>query len=279
VVVLAQRGRGVALTPVPYRRLALHVDDDGVATATLGEAAAGPVFDEALLEDLIVLGQRVAGDARIRVLVLTGEQETFSAGGDADWLRRMRDDSIAGNVALSLRLEGMYRGLDRLPQPVVGRLNGDALAAGTGLAAVCDIAIAVDDARFGFGDTHIGLAPAVVAPYFVAKVGPSFARAVFLTCERFDAHRALVAGLVHEVVTREGLDRAVTRAVSALLRGGPVALAAAKRLPAEVHGRDPASVALRNAELVSGLRAGDEGQEGTSALLEGRLPRWAVSRA
>lgn len=263
------------MNPPRYRRVDVERDADGVATATMRPVAAGPIFDEALLDDLLALTEHVAADRGVRVLVLTGAGATFSSGGDVQWLRRMRDADLDSNVALSLRLERLYRGLDRLPQPVVGRVAGDAIAAGTGLVATCDVVVAVRGARFGFGDAQLGLAPAVVAPYVVAKVGQSFARAVFLTGERFDATRALAAGLVHEVVEPADLDRTVAGVVAALLRGAPTALAAAKRLPARVAGRDPADVAEAGARLVSELRASPEGQEGTTALLERRPPRWA----
>lgn len=247
-----------------------EVDARGVATITMDRSEVRNAFDDALIADLTAAAGRVAADNAVRVVVLTGAGEVFSAGADLNWMRRMRDYSFEENVADSERMDAMFRAFYDLPKPLVGRINGHALGGGTGLVAVCDLAIATDAATFGFTETRLGLAPAVISPYVVRKVGRSFARAMFVTGERFGAARALAAGLVHEVVPADGLDAAVQRAVDRCLLAGPRAAAAAKRLP-DIALEPLEDAAHQTVRLIAELRVGDEGQAGMGAFFE-RVP-------
>jgi methylglutaconyl-CoA hydratase len=249
-------------------------DGRGVATVTMDRPATRNAFDERLVAELRAAADRLAADPALRVVVLTGAGEVFSAGADLAWMRAMKDYTYEENLAEARALGAMYRALYELPQPLIGRVNGHALGGGTGLVAVCDIAIAADAALFGFTEVTLGLAPAVIAPYVVRKVGRSFARALFVTGERFDASRARAHGLVHEVVPADGLDDAVADAVTRCLRGGPHAAATAKRIPDLALG-DLDDAAPRMAELIAGIRVGDEAQAGMTAFLERRLPPWS----
>jgi methylglutaconyl-CoA hydratase len=252
----------------------LRRDERGVATLTMCRPAARNAFDEPLVAQLTAAGEALAADEAVRVVVLTGSGGAFSAGADLAWMRSMGEGSRDDNVAGARRVGRMLRVLYDLPKPLVGRVNGAALGGGAGLVAVCDAAVAADDALFGFTEVRLGLAPAVIAPYVVRKVGRSFARWAFVTGERVDAPRALAEGLVHRVVSSDGLDGAVEATVASCLRAGPEAVAWAKRLPdLALSGLDDA--ADRMAELLAGLRAGPEGQEGMTAFLERRAPSWA----
>jgi methylglutaconyl-CoA hydratase len=170
-------------------------------------------------------------------------------------------------------MNAMFRALYDLPKPLIGRINGHALGGGTGLVAVCDVAIATQTALFGFTEVVLGLAPAVISPYVVRKVGRSFARSVFVTGERFDAERALSAGLVHQVVGPHALDQAVEAAVDRCLRAGPHAIAAAKRLP-DLALQPLDAAQQETVRIIAGLRVGDEGQEGMQAFFDRRSPSW-----
>jgi methylglutaconyl-CoA hydratase len=254
----------------------LRVDRDGrgVATVTMDRAEVRNAFDERLIAELTAVAEQLAGDDGVRVVVLTGAGPVFSAGADLGWMRSMREYSYDENVEDATRMAGMFRTLYDLPKPLIGRINGHALGGGTGLTAVCDIAIAVEGATFGFTEVLLGIAPAVISPYAVRKTGRSFARSVFVTGERFDADRALRAGLVHEVVADvDALDAAVAQAVDRCLKAGPRAAAAAKRLPDIALG-DLDAATEQTVALIAELRIGDEGQEGMGAFFDKRPPAW-----
>lgn len=252
-------------------------DPRGVATVTMDRAEVRNAFDGRLVRELAAAAVDVAEDPGVRVVVLTGAGTAFSAGADLDTMRAMGAGAYEDNVAEATRTAGMLRALYELPKPLVGRINGHALGGGAGLAAVCDVAVAVSDATFGFTEVRLGLAPAVISPYVVRKVGRSFACAHFVTGERFGAERARQAGLVHQLVAAEGLDAAVGEVVERCLLAGPRAAAVAKRLP-EVALGPLDEVVDQTVEAIADLRAGEEGQEGIAAFLERRPPSWASGR-
>jgi methylglutaconyl-CoA hydratase len=257
-----------------FSTLRVDVDDRGVATITMDRPEVRNAFNDTLIAELRAAATGLGSDETVRVVVLTGAGDIFSAGADLNWMRSMKEWTFAENVEDSTRMNAMFRALYELPKPLIGRINGHALGGGTGLTAVCDIAIAVEGSLFGFTEVVLGLAPAVISPYVVRKVGRSFARATFVTGERFDADRALGAGLVHQVVSRDGLDEAVGAAVQRCLKAGPQAAAAAKTLPDLALGPlDEA--AAQTVRIIAGLRVGDEGQEGMSAFFDKRRPAWA----
>ncbi|MGH8884706.1 MAG: enoyl-CoA hydratase-related protein [Egibacteraceae bacterium] len=257
-------------------RIQVTVDGRGVATVTMDRPEVRNAFDGPLIAQLGEAAGVLGGDPAVRVVVLTGVGGVFSAGADLDWMGSMKDHTFEEHLADSARVNAMLRALYDLPVPLVGRVNGHALGGGVGLVAVCDVGIAAEDARFGFPEVTLGLAPAVISPYVVRKVGHSFARAVFVTGEQFDADRALAAGLVHQVVASAGLDRAVGAAVDRCLRAGPQAVAVAKRL-ADLALRPLDEATAATPALIAALRVSDEGQEGMQAFLGRRPPSWLPS--
>jgi len=172
----------------------------------------------------------------------------------------------------------MFAAIDALPVPVVGRVQGAALGGGAGLAAVCDIVVAADSALFGFTETKLGILPAVISPFALAKIGRSAARELFLTGARFSAARAKEIGLVHAVVAEAQLDVAVDDYVRELLTAGPQAVAAAKALIGEVWPRTAADAAAITSAAIAERRVSPEGQEGLNAFLEKRKPSWIGAR-
>ena len=257
-----------------FTTLRIDRDDRGVATITMDRAQVRNAFDDTLIAELRGAAQSLGDDDSVRVVVLTGAGDIFSAGADLNWMRSMKEWTFDENVEDSSRMNAMFKALYDLPKPLIGRINGHALGGGTGLTAVCDIAIAVEGALFGFTEALLGLAPAVISPYVVRKVGRSFARATFVTGERFAAPRALEAGLVHEVVGDVGeLDAAVEAAVGRCLKAGPAAVAAAKQLP-DLALLPIDEAALQTVRIIAGLRVGDEGQEGMAAFFDKRRPGW-----
>ncbi len=171
----------------------------------------------------------------------------------------------------------MFGALDRLPIPLIGRIQGAALGGGAGLAAVCDIVIAAEDAAFAFTEVKLGILPAVISPFVLAKIGRSAARELFLTGARFSAARAREIGLVHAVCDPQELDRVTAKYVNDLMTSAPEAVAAAKRLIAEVSTRTPASASAYTIDAIAARRVSPEGQEGMKAFLAKRPPSWTSS--
>jgi enoyl-CoA hydratase/carnithine racemase len=242
----------------------LRIDRDGaILRVTLARPERRNAFDAELIAALREAFSDV-GDARL--VLLAGRGESFCDGADVEWQRSAIDLSFDENVEDAMRLYSMMRAIDECPAPVVARIQGYALGGGSGLAAAVDIAIAAEDAVFGFPEVKLGIIPAVISPFVLPKIGPGAARRYFLTGERFGAETALRIGLVHEVAS--DLDAAVDRVLSVLLAGGPEAVRAAKRLVRE------APEAPEVAHRAAALRTSPEGQEGLRAFLEKRDAAW-----
>jgi methylglutaconyl-CoA hydratase len=250
-----------------------QIDGRGVARLTLNRPEVRNAFNAALIAEITNAVSSLPPEAR--VLVLGGEGKVFCAGADLEWMRSMAGFSREENVADSGALEKMFAALDSCPVPVVGRIHGAAMAGATGLVACCDVAIASEGTIFAFTETKLGLVPAVISPYVIRRVGYAFARAAFLTAERFDAKRAYEAGLVHAVVPENQLDEAVERTVGDFLQAAPGALVKTRRLLEEVWGHKPSEVAELTVSTIAEVRAGEEAQEGMAAFFEKRKPRWA----
>jgi methylglutaconyl-CoA hydratase len=245
---------------------ALRIGRDGPRLrVTIARPERRNAFDAALIAELAAAFSDVS-DAR--VVILAGDGPSFCAGADVDWQRSAIDLSYDENVEDAMRLYGMMEAIDGCPAPVVARVQGYALGGGSGVVACCDVAIAGEDAVFGFSEVKLGIIPAVISPFVVPRIGAGAARRYFLTGERFDARTALRIGLVHEVTG--DLDAAVDRVVAELLTSGPEAAREAKRLVRErPTGVDTAHIAAR-------LRTSTEGQDGLRAFLERRKPGWVT---
>jgi methylglutaconyl-CoA hydratase len=248
------------------------IDARGVARLTLDRPEVRNAFDDQLIAAVTERVSALPDSAR--VLVLAGEGKAFCAGADLNWMRSMRAFTYEENIADSSRLRGMFEALDACSVPVVGRIHGAAMAGATGLVACCDVAVATDDCVFAFTEVRLGLVPAVISPWVVRKVGYAFARAAFLSAERFDADRAYEAGLVHRVVRPEELDDVVEEYVRGFLSAAPGALRRTRALIEAVHGREPADVREITVRTIAEARVSEEGQEGIASFFEKREPRW-----
>lgn len=239
--------------------------DGEILRVTLARPEQRNAFDAALISEL---AEAFVDVGRVRAVVLAGDGPSFSAGADVEWMRASAELSYDENVADALALRRMLEAIDRCPAPVVARVHGHALGGGCGLVACSDVVVAAERTVFAFSEVKLGIVPAVISPFALAKIGPSAARRYFLTGERFDAATALRIGLVHEVAG--DVDEAVDRVVGDLLSAGPRAVRAAKRLILDAP-LDGAETARRIAER----RTSDEGQEGLRAFLERRPPSWS----
>jgi methylglutaconyl-CoA hydratase len=233
-------------------------------------------FNAPLIEALRAAFETLGEDASVRAIVLAGNGKTFCGGADINWMRDSLGLTREENVEDARRLSRMLRTIDRVPVPVIARVQGAALGGGAGLAAVCDVVVAADDAVFGFTETKLGILPAVISPFVLAKVGRSQARALCLTGERFGAARALAIGLVHEVVPAADLDAAVARVLREIATASPTGAAATKRLLAAVADRSYDETLEVTASAIADQRTSAEGQEGLRAFLERRKPVWAL---
>jgi methylglutaconyl-CoA hydratase len=243
---------------------ALRIERDGdVLRLTLARPETRNAFDAALIAEL---AEAFVDVGKSRVVLLAGDGPSFCAGADVEWMRASVDLDYEANVADANALRGMLDAIDRCPAPVLARVQGHALGGGAGLVACSDVAIAETGAVFAFSEVKLGIIPAVISPYALAKIGPSAARRYFVTGERFDAATALRIGLVHEVA--DDLDAAVDRLLAELRSAGPKAARHAKRLVLDRP--DGPDTARRIAER----RTSDEGQEGLKAFLERRRPSW-----
>jgi methylglutaconyl-CoA hydratase len=209
-----------------------------------------------------------------RVVVLRGNGPSFSAGADIGWMRESLHFSRQENLEDALRMSDMFAAIDSCRKPVVARVHGAALGGGMGLIAVADIVVAAEHTVFGFTEAKLGIIPAVISRFVLPKVGESWARALFLTGERFGSALAREIGLVHWIVPLSGLDGAVEDRVGELMSAGPNAAQEAKALVAASRGQGPEDLRDMTADWIAGLRTSAEGQEGLGAFLDRRKPSW-----
>jgi methylglutaconyl-CoA hydratase len=211
----------------------------------------------------------------IRAIVLGGRGPSFCAGADLEWMRAMAAFSRDENLREAQALADLFFTVYQSSKPIVARVHGAALGGGSGLVAACDIPVAALGTQFGFTEVRLGIVPAVISPYVIAKIGESAARELFLTGERFEAVKAAEIGLVRAAVPEEDLDAVVEARVQELLKSGPRAIAEAKALIREVAWRRVEDVQRYTVERIADVRVSPEGQEGMRAFLEKRKPDWS----
>jgi len=251
------------------------IDASGTATVTLNRPQVHNAFDDALIAALIATFEGLAGNPAVRVIVLRGAGQSFSAGGDLNWMRRMASYSHDENMADAAELGRLMSTLDTLPKPTIARVHGAVFAGGIGLVACCDIAVADQETIFCVSETRLGLVPAVISPYLVRAMGQRAARRYFLTAERFTAADAKRLGLIHEAAPAGELDQMIEEVVAALREGGAGAQVRSKRLIAEVADRPvDASVIDLTVRAIAAARASEEAREGLAAFFAKRKPRW-----
>jgi len=245
-----------------------------VATVTLDRPEVHNAFDETLIASLAAAFRDLGARVDLRAVVLRGNGPSFSAGADVNWMRSSLNWPHEQNIADATALAHLFETINTCPLAVVGRIHGAAMGGGVGLVACCDIAIAAEDTRFAFSEVKLGLVPATISPYVIAKIGQTHARALFVTGERFDAARALAMGLVHRVVSADMLDAAVVATLKQLRSSGPRAIRAAKELALTVGDMPSDAVTSMTVETIASIRVTPEAQEGVRAFLEKRHATW-----
>jgi methylglutaconyl-CoA hydratase len=250
-----------------------------VATVTLNRPEVRNALNAELIMALRDTFLGLAKDPSVRVVVLDAEGPVFCAGGDLHWMKASLNASAAENLADSQNLAAMFMAIYDCPKPVIAKIQGDAFGGGCGLVAVCDIAVASKDARFCFSEVKLGLVPAVISPYVLAKIGPGKARRYFLTAEIFNAKSARKMGLIHENIKSDdaALDDWVQTFCDDLLRNGPEAMTATKQLIDTVPQMPWQEALAYTPKLLAERRVSAEAQEGMKAFFEKRSPAWWMS--
>lgn len=257
-----------------WQTLTLTTDMRGVAVVTLNRPDKHNAMNAAMIDELSALEAALAADAAVRVVVLTGAGESFCAGGDLGWMQAQMAASASERAAGARRLAGMLGAWNALPKPVIGRVQGPAYGGGIGLISVCDVAVGVDSARFGLTETRLGLIPATIGPYVLARLGEAMARRVFMSARLFPAGEAVALGLLARAVPGAELDAAVEAEVRPYLACAPGAVASAKALALKLGGAiTPEQVDHSIAELVARWES-DEAAEGIAAFFGKRKAAW-----
>jgi methylglutaconyl-CoA hydratase len=248
----------------------------GIACVSLNRPEVRNAFNAELIDALRAAFLTLAQDDSVRVVVLTGIGKSFCGGADVGWMRDSLGLTAEENVRDAVRMSEMFRAIDTCSKPVIGRVHGAALGGGAGLAAVCDVVVASSETIFGFTETKLCIIPAVISPFVLAKIGVSAARALCFTGERFDAERARRIGLIHDIVPLADLDARIEAIEIEFATSGPGAIAAAKRLIADVRETSYAQTKDLTARAIAAQRTTPEGQEGLRAFLERRAPGWVA---
>lgn len=253
----------------------LVVDARGVATLTLARADKLNALSQAMIDALTQAAARIAADRRIRVVVLAAAGPTFCAGGDLGWMRDQMAADTPTRRAAATSLAQMLGALDSLPQPLIGRIQGNAFGGGVGLACVCDVAIGVQTAKFGLTETRLGLIPATIGPYVLARIGAARARRVFLSGRVFGADEAVALDVLARAVAADALDDAIAAEVAPYLSCGPEAVAAAKAYARSLGPVIDAAVIARSVDALIACWDGAEAAEGIAAFFDKRAPDWS----
>lgn len=258
----------------------LEVEDRGaVRWLWLNRPEVRNAFNDALISEIAAAFADVEASAAVRVVVVAARGTAFCAGADLNWMRSMAEFSHAENHADALKVARMFHAVHSCSRPVIARVQGDAYGGGVGLAAACDIVIAADAVNFGLSEVRLGIVAATISPHLVRAMGARQAARYMLTAEKFPAAQAKTLGLVHEVTKANGLDYEVERQANVLLSASPAALAATKRLLADVVEAPMDDVLLAGtAKGIADARVSPEGREGIAAFLEKRAPSWVPKK-
>lgn len=260
------------------RTITLATDDRGVATLTLNRPERHNALSGEMCDELAAAAAELNAASGLRAVVLTGAGASFCAGGDLGWMRDQFAATRAGRLAEARRLAGMLRALNELDLPLIGRVNGAAYGGGVGMMSVCDVAVVADGAQFGLTETRLGIIPATISPYVLARMGEGRARTVFFSARIFDAAEAQALGLAARVVPAEALDAAVEAEVAPYFTTAPGAVTAAKRLARSLGPRIDEAVIEATIARLADVWETEEAQAGVAAFLEKRPAPWSPAR-
>ncbi|MCB4454649.1 crotonase/enoyl-CoA hydratase family protein [Leisingera sp. McT4-56] len=257
-----------------FETITLDTDARGVCTLTLNRAEKHNAMSGQMLQELTQAAKQLAGDDTVRVVVLTGAGKSFCAGGDLAWMRAQMDADAETRAREARVLAEMLMALNTLPKPLIGAVQGNAFGGGVGMASVCDVAIGADHLKMGLTETKLGLIPATIGPYVIARMGEAKARRVFMSARLFGAAEAVELGLLAKAVPADQLAEAVEAEVAPYLNCAPGAVAAAKKLARDLGPRLDDSVIDHTIKALVERWEGPEAGEGIAAFFDKRKPAW-----
>ncbi len=246
------------------------------AYITLNRPAVKNAMNNQMVLDIIAAFEALRDNREIRAIVLSGAAGTFCAGGD---IKEMAQAVQVGETDnFSGTLDKMLRAINEAPQVVIAKVEGAAMGGGFGIVCVADIAIASTEAKMGLPEVRLGIVPALISPYVIERVGLTRARELMLTGRRFDGQTAQQYGIVHEAVVPEELDMRLQVILDEIKQCSPNALAACKRLIFAVKDASTTATVDYRTNLLTELRRSEDGQEGMTAFVEKRPPRWVTNK-
>ena len=266
--------RGNAGLAGRFETLKIERDGRGVVTLWLNRPEKKNAMSAQMIADLTEFAQTVGQETETRAVVMRGAGDVFCAGGDLGWMKQQIKADRAGRMAEARKLAMMLQAVNELPRPVIGSIHGGAFGGGVGLACVCDVAIADSSCKFGLTETKLGLIPATISPYVIARLGEGKARRVFMSSRRFSAQEAQALGVIADHVPAEALEARVESEVVPYLTVAPGAVAASKALARSLGPRIDAAVIEDTISRLADTWEGDEALEGIDAFLNKRTPRW-----
>lgn len=256
--------------------ISIEVDARGVATLTLNRPEKHNALSAQMLAELTQAAHDLGRDSAVRVVVLRGAGKSFCAGGDLDWMRAQMQADADTRAREAAKLAHMLQALNTLPKPLIGALQGNAFGGGVGMASVCDVAIGADHLKMGLTETRLGLIPATIGPYVLARMGEGRARRVFMSARLFDAHEAVTLGLLARAVPAAALEAAIEAEVVPYLSCAPGAVAEAKALARALGPRIDATTIEMSIKALTACWDGEEAGEGIDAFFAKRPPAWTI---
>lgn len=223
---------------MPYNTIEVSIDERGIATLTLARPEKHNAMNSQMMAEITAATKTLAADDAVRAVVLAARGKSFCAGADLNWMRAQAAQDRAGKITEAKVLANMLAGLNALPKPLIGRVEGNAYGGGIGMMAVCDIVVAVKGTRFALTETKLGLIPATIGPFVLRRLSETYARQVFFTAKSFDTELALRAGLVSTVCAADEMDAAIEAEIKPILQTAPGAVAQAKQLLQQMQGRN-----------------------------------------
>lgn len=256
-------------------RVLRSTDDFGNVILTLNRPEVHNAFDPEMVAELTAALESLNGDDRVRAVVIAGAGKSFCAGADIAHMRQSAKFTRAQNEKAAGDSARMFHALYTLDKPTIAAVHGAVRGGGCGIVAACDIAIAARTATFRLSEVKIGIIPAMISPYVIAAIGERQSRRYMLSGEEFDCAEAWRIGLVHELVEEADLGTCVGRMLGQLYSSGPKAVHAIKQLiPKSAHSAIGPDIVNETARVIAGIRATPEAQEGLTAFLEKRKPKW-----
>jgi len=259
-----------------YETLTLDTTQNTTVTVRLNRPEVHNAMSEQLMKELMHCFHTLSKKDDVRIIVLTGVGKSFCAGADLNWMKSMVHYSKDENIKDSNLLLELYQTIYQCPKPVIGRINGHAFGGGIGLIAVCDIAIGIPNCTFAFSEVNLGIIPSVISNFVAPRLSPAVMRRLFITGVRFTSAYAQQIGLLDTVVSPEELDTSISDFVKELERSGPQAIQEVKHLLFNLRTLPLDQFTRYTVEKIAELRISPEGQEGITAFLEKRPPKWRV---